>query len=194
MFHSRNMCFFECVDVSFKLHIVVAGIINMIRNLFSLSQGPLLRLNLYVYMKVFFIIIFDFSFSIPFFWRTRVTSLYCLFIKRNSFKLILSLSYSDGMILLDLVTSMSSSVQRKFSSLSESLLTSVNSANVGLLICMNTFMLFTILVESKSLITIFAREWFVFWMNVVMSSKRKLCSKDILANFTLKSLLKSHLI
>jgi len=59
------------------------------------------------------------------------------------------------MVLLDLVTLVSSSVQRKFSSLSESLLTSVNSANVRLLIRMNAFMLLAVLVEGKSLVTEF---------------------------------------
>ena len=80
---------------------------------------------------------------------------------------------------------MSSPVKRKLASLSEPFRTTIYSALIRFLIRMNALMLFSILVESKLLVTISAREPFLLSVDQVVSSKAEFSGKSIVTMVTL---------
>lgn len=88
---------------------------------------------------------------------------------------------------------MSSPVKRKLSSLSKAFRTTINSAHIRLLICMDAFVLLSVLIESKLLVTESACKALKLGVDKQVSGKGKFCCENIWALITLIDLIKSHL-
>ena len=83
-------------------------------------------------------------------WRRLSTRI----VNGDSVELFTFLCLLVGVVALDSITLVFSSVKGEFASLSETLDTAVHATHIGLLICVDALVLLSVLVESKPLLTV----------------------------------------